>query len=66
MSLSCPRCPGKLVQGVYLAQTFNKLRPGQSVGTLYPCGPGVMKPCLKCPECGFSTTEGLDGAKGAS
>lgn len=62
---SCPRCPAHLEPGVYLAPTVNKLRPGQSVGTLYPRGPGVMRQCLKCPECGFSTTEGIDRLAGA-
>jgi hypothetical protein len=55
MAPTCPRDGTAMRPGIYTAQTFNKLRPGQT--TLYPCGPGAVQPCMKCPACGHSALE---------
>ena len=50
----CLRCRVPMKRGLFIRQTVNRLRPSQTVGTLYPCGPGVLAICLKCPKCGHS------------
>jgi len=52
--MKCPRCQVPMKPGVFTRQTVNRLRPSQTVGTLYACGPGVLATCLKCPRCGHS------------
>mgnify|MGYP000500538647 CR=1 FL=1 len=53
----CGRCFVSMRQGLYTAQTYNRLRPGQAIGTHYPCGPGALASCrYKCPECGHSVS----------
>jgi len=46
-------CPHDMRPGLYLAQTWNRPRSQWDV-TRYPCGPGVLRTCLKCIRCGFS------------
>lgn len=40
--------------GIAMGQTTNS---GPSLSR-YPCGPGYVMPCLKCPQCGHSVTAG--------
>lgn len=54
--IQCRRCHKPMQPGVYLGQTWNKARGPYDVSR-YPCGPGFLARCLKCPECGHSVTE---------
>jgi hypothetical protein len=50
----CGRCFVAMRTSAYTVQTVNRLRPGQTVGTVSPSGPGALGKCWKCPECGHS------------
>ena len=50
----CPKCQVQMTHGLAMGQTVNKGRPGQTLYTQYPCGPGFLKSCLKCHQCGYS------------
>lgn len=52
----CRRCHKPMQPGKYIAQTWNKARGPYDV-TRYPCGPGFLARCWKCPTCGHSVTD---------
>lgn len=55
---TCPRCPGTMLPGKALAQTFSGTPdfPGHEVVTISPGGPGELVDCLKCNICGHSVS----------
>lgn len=55
--MNCRRCNTPMKPGQFIRQTWNKLRPGQLVGSQYASGPGKLDTCLKCPSCGHSVTK---------
>lgn len=59
----CPKCQVEMSEGIAMGQTVNKGRPGQKLYTQYYCGPGFLKTCLKCHECGYSKDAVFEGEK---
>ncbi len=58
----CKHCKTPLIPGEALIPTVVVFEdfPGEgaSEGSTCGFGPGKLGPCLKCPECGYSVTEG--------
>ncbi len=58
--MRCPKCNVPLVKGQAIQQTYSAGTPdfpGETRGmTMSPGGPGKLIDCLKCPDCGWSTT----------
>jgi len=58
----CPFCNVALKPSIALAQTWVAGAPDfigetyPSIQTMSPGGPGKVINCMKCPECGYSTT----------
>ena len=58
---TCRKCRKALGRGIALQQTYRRSAdfvgdfPGRGV-TMSAGGPGKIVECLKCPECGWSTT----------
>ena len=58
--MNCPRCNTPMAPGIAMGQTATG-KPdfaGGEVVTMSPGGPGVVIPCLKCPACGHSVSDG--------
>lgn len=57
----CKKCGGEMKPGIAMGQTATGLPdfPGDKhCVTVSAGGPGVLIDCMKCVDCGFSTTEG--------
>lgn len=62
--MTCPRpaCQGTMRHGYATGQTFTAGLPdfpgdtSQECVTMSAGGPGYLRPCLKCDQCGHSTT----------
>lgn len=55
----CKKCGGEMKQGLAIEQTFTGMPdfPGcRDVVTLSAGGPGRLIGCMKCVDCGWSTT----------
>jgi hypothetical protein len=65
--MNCKRCAGEMREGVAIAPTWvlglpdfpgdPPFSPGQTVTF---GGPGKLIACLKCKECGYSTSKGAE------
>ena len=55
----CRRCGGEMKAGIAIGETVRGYADFANceVVTLSPGGPGYIKDCLKCIECGHSITE---------
>lgn len=60
--MRCPKCNVPLAPGKAIRQTWTAGAPdfigdaNPSIQTMSPGGPGKLIDCLKCPDCGWSTT----------
>lgn len=54
----CRKCGADMQPGVAIGQTLTGMPDfiGGECCTVSPGGPGKLIECLKCPECGWSTT----------
>ena len=52
----CKKCGGNMRKGQALAQTWIGADDLGGVCTMSPGGPGELVDCLKCGQCGWSTT----------
>ncbi len=55
---TCKKCGGKMKKGTAIQETFVGIPdfPDGEVCTVSPGGTGKLVSCMKCEECGWSTT----------
>lgn len=65
---SCRKCGGEMRAGHAMGQTYSGGAPdfpGDTHGmTMSPAGPGVLVPCMKCANCGWSVSSLRHPSKG--